>query len=85
MLEGTLKISESVRYSTQCYELEEFMHGIYHCIDQDTYMFYLGSGGQYFNRAIQLKRYFEEERNAHCFLISNENNNKKDFYFPIYK
>ena len=83
MLEGTLKISESVRYSTQCYELEEFMHGIYHCIDQDTYMFYLGSGGQYFNRAIQLKRYFEEERNAHCFLISNENNNIQDFYFPF--
>lgn len=83
MLEGTLKISESVRYSTQCYELEEFMHGIYHCIDKDTYMLYLGSGGQYFERTKRLKRYFEEERQAHCFLISNEKNNEKDFNFPF--
>lgn len=84
MLEGTLKISESVRYSTQCYELEEFMHGIYHCIDQDTYMFYIGSAGQYYERAKNLKRYFEDERNAHCFLISSDNTgNQKDFYFPF--
>ena len=83
MLEGTLKISESVRYSTQCYELEEFMHGIYHCIDENTYMFYLGVAGQYFERTKKLKRYFEEERHAHCFLISNENNNESDFTFPF--
>lgn len=84
MLEGTLKISESVRYSTQCYELEEFMHGIYHCIDQDTYMFYLGSKGQYYERCKKLKRYFEDERHAHCFLMtSEETSNTKDFCFPF--
>lgn len=84
MLEGTLKISESVRYSTQCYELEEFMHGIYHCIDQDTYMFYIGSSGQYYERAKNLKKYFEEERNAHCFLISSEDTgDSKNFCFPF--
>lgn len=84
MLEGTLKISESVRYSTQCYELEEFMHGIYHCIDQDTYMFYIGSAGQYYERAKNLKRYFEEERHAHCFLISSEDTgDTHNFYFPF--
>ncbi len=84
MLEGTLKISESVRYSTQCYELEEFMHGIYHCIDQDTYMFYLGSAGQYYERCKKLKRYFEIERNSHCFLISSEDtHDSRNFYFPF--
>ena len=30
MMEGTLKICEAVRYSVQGFELEEFMHGIYH-------------------------------------------------------
>lgn len=84
MLEGTLKISESVRYSTQCYELEEFMHGIYHCIDDQTYMFYLGSAGEYYDRCKRLKKYFEDERNSHCFLItSEETKNPRDFVFPF--
>lgn len=82
MLEGTLKISESVRYSTQCYELEEFMHGIYHSIDSNTYMFYVSPKGEYFDRSKRLKTYFETERNAHCFLISSEaTGNKKDFVY----
>ena len=42
MLEGTLKILEAVRYSVVGYEMEEFMHGVYHSIDQDTYLLYLG-------------------------------------------
>ena len=37
MMEGTLKICEAVRYSVQGFELEEFMHGIYHCIDAVSY------------------------------------------------
>ena len=83
MMEGTLKISESVRYSTQCYELEEFMHGIYHSIDSNTYMLYLGAKGQYFDRIKRLKNYFVTERNAHCFMISNEQNDAKDFCFDF--
>ena len=71
MLEGTLKISESVRYSTQCYELEEFMHGIYHCIDQDTYMFYLGSVSYTHLRA------HETGRNLVCRLLLEKKNKKK--------
>lgn len=84
MLEGTLKISESVRYSTQCYELEEFMHGIYHSIDSNTYMFYVSPSGDYFDRSKRLKNYFETERNAHCFLITSENTgNDRDFVYSF--
>ena len=61
MMEGTLKICEAVRYSVQGFELEEFMHGIYHCIDEDTYMLYVCSKGQYYDRILRLKRYFEED------------------------
>lgn len=84
MLEGTLKICEAVRYSVQGFELEEFMHGIYHCIDKDTYMFYICSKGQYFDRIKKLKKYFENERTEHNFLITHEaTGNKKDIIFPF--
>lgn len=84
MMEGTLKICEAVRYSVQGFELEEFMHGIYHCIDQDTYMLYIASHGQYYNRILRLKRYFEEERKSHNFIITHQDtNNKQDFIYPF--
>ena len=84
MMEGTLKICEAVRYSVQGFELEEFMHGIYHCIDENTYMLYVCSKGQYYDRILRLKRYFEEERHSHNFLITHEDtNNPKDLVFPF--
>lgn len=84
MMEGTLKVCEAVRYSVQGFELEEFMHGIYHCIDKDTYMFYICSKGQYYDRIKLLKKYFENERTEHNFLITHEETgNKKDIVFPF--
>lgn len=71
MMEGTLKICEAVRYSVVGYEMEEFMHGIYHGIDSETYLIYLASEGQYLNRCIRMRDYFEKERNAHNFMISS--------------
>lgn len=70
MMEGTLKICEAVRYSVVGYEMEEFMHGIYHGIDENTYMIYLASKGQYFERCIRMNDYFTKERNSHNYLIS---------------
>lgn len=70
LLEGTLKISEAVRYSVIGYEMEEFMHGIYHGIDENTYMIYLASQGQYFDRCIRMKKYFETERHNHNYIIT---------------
>lgn len=72
MLEGTLKVLEAVRYSVTGYELEEFMHGIYHSIDERTYLFYLGLPGKHFNRLIRLKEYFAKERKSHNYLITSE-------------
>ena len=72
MLEGTLKILEAVRYSVTGYELEEFMHGIYHAIDQDTYLIYLGSQGKHFERMERMMKYFADERGAHNYMITSE-------------
>lgn len=72
MMEGTLKISEAVRYSVIGYELEEFMHGIYHGIDENTYMIYLASQGQYLDRCIRMADYFAKERNSHNYIVSSE-------------
>lgn len=72
MLEGTLKILEAVRYGVTGYELEEFMHGIYHAIDSDTYLLYLGCPGRHLERMKRMMRYFEEERGAHNYMITSD-------------
>ena len=70
-MEGALKIIESVRYSVTGYELEEFMHGIYHSIWNDSFMFYIGAKGQYYPRLLKLIDYFEQ-RTSHNFLFSGD-------------
>jgi glucosamine 6-phosphate synthetase-like amidotransferase/phosphosugar isomerase protein len=79
-MEGTLKILEAVRYSVSGYELEEFMHGIYHSIWEHDFMFYLGAKGQYYPRLLNLINYFKG-RTAHNFLFSADSNQKNDKYF----
>lgn len=70
-MEGSLKILEAVRYSVTGYELEEFMHGIYHSIYDDTFMFYIAPQGKYHDRILRLKQYFEE-RTTHNFIFTSD-------------
>lgn len=72
VMEGTLKILEACRYSVVGYELEEFMHGVYHSIDSDTYLLYLGMPGKHFSRLCNTIKYFDTERQAHDYLITSE-------------
>lgn len=86
MMEGTLKILEAVRYSVTGYELEEFMHGVYHSIQDDTFMLYIGSKGQYYDRMLNMARYFAKERTEHNFIFSSDRSladNPKNFVFPF--
>lgn len=83
MMEGTLKILEAVRYSVQGYEMEEFMHGIYHAIDSETFLLYMGCNGPCYERILRLKRYFEKERTTHNFLLTSKDGGEKDFVFPF--
>ncbi len=79
-MEGTLKLLESVRYSATGYELEQFMHGIYHSIWENDYLFYIGSKGKYYERMLRMKKYFEE-RTEHNFIFTSDKkqDNKKNF------
>ena len=71
ILEGALKILECGRFQVSSYELEEFMHGIYHSIDESCYLLYISNNGKYFNRSLQLKNYLSEFTN-HQFVVCNE-------------
>lgn len=84
VLEGALKVLETARISVTGYELEEFLHGIYNSVDRETYMIYLGSKGQYYQRLLNLKDYLDEKI-EHGFLITFDESkvSKKNFVYPF--
>ncbi|WP_434351606.1 hypothetical protein [Trichococcus flocculiformis] len=86
MMEGTLKVLEAVRYSMTGYEQEEFMHGVYHSIDENAYMIYLGSKGQCYPRMLNMKNYFDSERHNKNYLITwdeSQGKDSKNLVFPF--
>ena len=54
VLEGALKILETVRQGVTGYDIEEFFHGIYNSINEDSHIFYLASQGDYKPRTVKL-------------------------------
>ena len=68
VLEGRLKIEEAVRFGIEGYELEEFMHGIYHSIDENVFMIALASKGIYKERSVKLSN-FMSDYSKHQFII----------------
>lgn len=85
MMEGTLKILEAVRYSVTGYELEEFMHGVYHSIDSETYLLYLGKKGKHYERMARMMEYFGNEAGAHNFMVTSDQAQagRKNFVYPF--
>lgn len=75
MLEGSLKMLEANRCSVTGYELEEFMHGIYHSIDSDTWIFGLGYPSRHYERMVRMMKYLEEEKEAQVFMIPSQRPN----------
>lgn len=75
--EGALKILENARFGVAWYELEEFMHGIYHSIDENCYMIYLMNESPYAKRILRLKDYCSE-KTVHNFVIGNLKSDLKD-------
>lgn len=72
VLEGSLKMLETIRQAVSGYELEEFLHGIYNSVNQDSYIFYLGSKSQYKARALRLKNTLAALTSHHFFIGSPE-------------
>jgi glucoselysine-6-phosphate deglycase len=67
-MEATLKLIETVRIPVMGFELEEFMHGIYNQITNDTFIIYLASNSYYFGRMLDLRNYIDK-KTEHQFII----------------
>lgn len=72
VLEGALKLIETVRIPVAGYELEEFMHGIYNAIHEHTFLIYIGHQSPYLDRLMKLKNYLDNKTNFQ-FLITKKN------------
>ncbi|MBQ1827196.1 MAG: hypothetical protein II126_04405, partial [Erysipelotrichaceae bacterium] len=95
--EAALKVLETGRFQTAWYELEEFMHGIYHSIHEEAFMVYLASSHpQYFERTLKLKEVLSP-LTEHQFVICKDTSgyhdersldidfiDDEDFYFIEY-
>lgn len=72
VLEGTLKIMETCRFPVRGYEVEEFMHGIYNSVDEQTQMIYIGAPGREQERILRLYRYYQGKLKHQYFLGGDE-------------
>lgn len=70
VLEGALKTLETLRVGVTGYDIEEFFHGIYNSISDDSYLFYLASEGDYKPRTLRLIEILSEWT-SHNYLIAS--------------
>ena len=70
VLEGALKTLETLRVGIAGYDIEEFFHGIYNSISEDSYLFYLASAGDYKPRTLRLIEILGEWT-SHNYLIAS--------------
>lgn len=70
VLEGSLKILETVREGVTGYDIEEFFHGIYNSITDSAHVFYVGSKGDYKARTLKLIDILSEWT-PHNYLIAS--------------
>lgn len=83
LAEGTLKLMEGCRYSVVWYDQEEFMHGIYHSIDENTLMIYLGSNERSYSRCIQLCNYIHQKHHNSSIVITSNNPSVDAMVLPL--
>jgi len=86
VLEGALKLLETLRYGIYGYEIEEFYHGIYNSIQSDTYIIYLASEGEYKEKVRKLREVLSGYT-SHQFVITKGiegyQPSKKDCILPF--
>jgi glucosamine 6-phosphate synthetase-like amidotransferase/phosphosugar isomerase protein len=71
--EGGLKISETVRIPVEVYNVEEYMHGPYHCLDNGSHLICIASPGIGQARMNELICYLEK-KSPHVVVITDDNN-----------
>ncbi|WP_152657575.1 SIS domain-containing protein [Oceanobacillus sp. CFH 90083] len=70
-LEGALKLLETVRVPVIGYEMEEYMHGVYNCVSEDSNFIFLAPKHESQERIVLLKE-FLNKITKHCYLIGSE-------------
>lgn len=70
VLEGALKVLETVRQGVTGYDIEEFFHGIYNSITESAHLFYLASEGDYKPRTVKLVEILSEWT-PHNYIIGS--------------
>lgn len=89
--EGVLKLLETVRVAVSGYDIEEFMHGIYNSMKEDSVLIYIVNKSKYHERAVKLSNYLMNTT-KHQYSIgkdveANNRNLKFDFidnhYFSV--
>jgi glucoselysine-6-phosphate deglycase len=69
--EGGLKILETVRIPVEVYDVEEYMHGPYHCLNKDSHLIFIappGIGQQRMQRLIE----FVHKHTEHTLVITDK-------------
>lgn len=70
LLEGVLKFSETCRFPVRGYEAEEFMHGVYNAVTEETdFLYFFPPDGYELKRMEQLFKYYE--RQGYCQYAVN--------------
>lgn len=86
-LEGGLKILETVRIPALGYEMEEYMHGIYNCINEDNHLIFLASEGAAEEQRRLLKmRKFLGEHTLKTYVIGGKDIQResgRDLLMPL--
>ena len=70
--EGSLKMLECLESLVYGYELEEFMHGIYHAIDNKTLIIGIGFPDRHYARLVRLLQYLRNKYDAKVALTGNK-------------
>ena len=77
VLEGALKILETVRQGVTGYDIEEFFHGIYNSINEDAHIIYLASASDYKPRVETLIEILSEWTPHHYRIASPDGINRQ--------
>lgn len=85
-LEAGLKFLETSRFPVSVYELEEFMHGPYNAIDEDSYIFFLVPEGTGKERALRLNEFFCR-KTEHSFMVIKDDGSpdEKNIRIPFHE
>jgi glucoselysine-6-phosphate deglycase len=76
-LEAGLKFLETSRIPVSIYELEEFMHGPYNLIDENSFIFFIVPQDASKERAVKLNGYFSA-KTENSFMVIKDNGSGDD-------